>query len=153
METAGCQIERAQAADINAMLDLWRFIPGIGIGQGDTNESLRAFMERNPSTCLVLRVDGRLIGTVLGGFDGRRGYIYHLAVHPDDRGRGYGKALLDRVCRELNALGAPKIHLFVFNDNQAAANFYLRQGWDERRDIQVYSWEASKGITIKGRAC
>ncbi|HHV34350.1 MAG TPA: GNAT family N-acetyltransferase [Syntrophomonadaceae bacterium] len=144
METAGCQIERAQAADIDAMLNLWRCIPGIGISKGDTVQSLRGFMDKNPSACLILRIDGRLIGTVLGGFDGRRGYIYHLAVHPDYRGRGYGKALLDRVCRELNALGAPKIHLFAFNDNQAAATFYPSQGWEERRDIRVYSWDANR---------
>lgn len=151
METAGCQIERAQAADTDAMLNLWRYIPGIGVRPSDTDQSLRAFMNRNPSTCLVLRIDGRLMGTVLGGFDGHRGYIYHLAVHPDYQGRGYGKALLDRVCRELNALGAPKIHLFAFNDNQTAANFYLGQGWEERRDIRVFSWDAGKSVTEEGQ--
>ena len=82
-----------------------------------------------------------MIGTVLGGFDGRRGYIYHLAVAPDYRGKGYGKALLKRVLQELEALGADKVHLFALCDNQAAAEFYLSQGWKLRRDIQVFSWD------------
>lgn len=96
-------------------------------------------MKRNPSTCLVLRENEQLIGTVLGGFDGRRGYIYHLGVHRDYRGRGYGKELMAHVLRELKALGALKIHLFVFEDNQTAAAFYKSQGWELRRDIQVFS--------------
>ena len=152
METTSCQIERAQASDTDAMLNLWRCMPGIGVRLSDTDQSLRAFMSKNPSTCLVLRIDGRLMGTVLGGFDGHRGYIYHLAVHPDYQGRGYGKALLDMVCRELTALGAPKIHLFAFNDNQAAATFYLSQEWEARRDIQVFSWDASKSVTLSKTA-
>ncbi|CEO89127.1 Acetyltransferase (fragment) [Syntrophaceticus schinkii] len=55
------------------------------------------------------------------------------------------------MCRELNALGAPKIHLFAFNDNQTAANFYLGQGWEERRDIRVFSWDAGKSVTEEGQ--
>jgi len=97
MKPASCQIERARTVDIGEMLELWRTIPGLGVGQGDEEKSLKNFINRNPSTCLVLRKNGHLIGTVMGGFDGRRGYIYHLAVHPDHRGRGYGKALLNRV--------------------------------------------------------
>lgn len=141
MEAAGCRIEKAKLSDIGEMLGFWRSIPGIGIGRGDTEQSLKLFIEKNPSTSLVLRENSRLIGTVLGGFDGRRGYIYHLAVHPDHRGKGFGKALLDGVLRELKAQGALKIHLFAFSDNQAAAEFYPSQGWELRRDIQVFSWD------------
>ena len=72
------------------MLEFWRSTPGIGIGR-DTDQSLKLFIEKNPSTCLVIRDNGRLIGTVLGGFDGRRGYIYHLAVDPDYRGKDMAK--------------------------------------------------------------
>lgn len=142
MEAAGYRIEKAQVMDRGAMLDLWRSIPGLGVGPGDENESLRIFMEKNPSTCLVLKDQASLIGTVLGGFDGRRGYIYHLAVHPDHQGRGYGKALINQVTCELKALGAKKMHLFVYGDNHTAIAFYQSQGWDLRQDIQVFSWNA-----------
>lgn len=138
-----CRMERAQPGDMGAMLDLWRFIPGLGVGKGDEEDQLKVFMERNPSTCLVLRIDKCLIGTVLGGFDGRRGYIYHLAVHPDYQGKGYGKVLLNQVINKLKSLGALKIHLFVFKYNQLATEFYHHLGWELRQDIQVFSWDAA----------
>ncbi|MDD2555563.1 MAG: GNAT family N-acetyltransferase [Syntrophaceticus sp.] len=156
MESANCVVELAKAADIKPMLDLWRSIPGLGVGRGDTESSLKAFLVRNPTTCLLLRVNGCLMGTVLGGFDGRRGYIYHLAVHPDYQGRGYGKMLLSRVSCQLKDLGAPKIHLFAFGDNHTAEGFYLCQGWEKRRDIQVFSWDTNEDmppeVTPSGKA-
>lgn len=135
-----CHIIKAQAGDIENMLGLWRSIPGLGVGQGDEEESLKIFMKMNPNTCLALKINDNLIGTVLGGFDGRRGYLYHLAVHPDHQGRGYGKKLLAQVTQELKLLGAPKIHLFSFEGNPKAAEFYEKQGWERRRDIKVFSW-------------
>ena len=138
------RVERAQLTDMGPMLDLWNATPGLGVGKGDGEDSLRDFMHRNPSTCLVLRIDEDIVGTVLGGFDGRRGYIYHLAVHPDYQGKGYGKVLLNQVITELKFLGALKIHLFVFNDNQPATEFYRHLGWELRRDIQVFSWDATR---------
>jgi ribosomal protein S18 acetylase RimI-like enzyme len=135
------KIEPARPTEIKLMLELWKSIPGIGVGRGDEVKALRIFMDRNPSTCLVLKEQQRLVGTVMGGFDGRRGYLYHLAVHPDCRRKGYGQALLARVLDELKCLGAQKIHLFVFDDNQTAINFYRRAGWNQRRDIQVMSWD------------
>ncbi|MDD2586539.1 MAG: GNAT family N-acetyltransferase [Syntrophomonadaceae bacterium] len=144
MADAGCKIERAKELDINLMLDLWNSIPGLGVGQGDEKKSLEVFLARNPATCLVLKDNEQLIGTVLGGFDGRRGYIYHLAVHPDYRGRGYGEKLFNHVIQELKRLGALKIHLFVYGDNHTAISFYQSQKWELRRDIQVFSWDAGK---------
>lgn len=138
MEVAGFSIEKANTGDIPAMLQLWKTIPGLG--EGDGEHSLEVFMQRNPTTCLVLRERRRLIGTVLGGFDGHRGYIYHLAVHPAYQGRKLGQALFNAVSSELTALGAPKIHLFVYCDNQTAINFYQGQMGEQRQDIYVFSW-------------
>jgi len=142
--SSGYRVEKAQLTDMVPMLNLWKATPGLGVGKGDGEDSLRDFMQRNPSTCLVLRIDEGIVATVLGGFDGRRGYIYHLAVHPDYQGKGYGKVLLNQVINELKSLGALKIHLFVFNDNQSATGFYHHQGWELRQDIQVFSWDAAR---------
>lgn len=139
----GGQVERAQFSDISLMLDLWKKTAGLGLGISDGEDSLKRFMQRNPSTCLVLRLEKGIAGTVLGGYDGRRGYVYHLAVAPDYQGRGWGKVLLNRVINELKSLGALKIHLFVFNDNKSASGFYQHLGWELRRDIQVFSWDAT----------
>lgn len=140
----GVRIERAQTQDIDKMLDLWKSIPGMGIGQGDEVDLLRAFINRNPFTCLLLKDKQSVIGTVLGGFDGRRGYIYHLAVHPNFQGQGYGRELLVHVARELEKQGALKIHLMAFNNNHNAAQFYQSQGWELRQDVKIFSWKAKK---------
>lgn len=144
MLNSPCRIEKASTEDLPAMLELWRSIPGLGVGSGDDEESLSLFLEKNPSTCFLLKERGCLLGTVLGGFDGRRGYIYHLAVHPEYQGQGYGRALLAQVLCELRKLKASKVHLFAFNDNQQAARLYQQQGWDRRQDIQVFSMDIAE---------
>jgi ribosomal protein S18 acetylase RimI-like enzyme len=132
-------IEPAQEKDIPGMLALWKDTPGLGWGAGDDEESLAAFMQKNPQTCLVLKEGNSVWGTVLGGFDGRRGYIYHLVVDKDFRRQSYGKKLLQEVVGELERLNAEKIHLFVLRSNSEVVGFYEKQGWIKRKDIEVLS--------------
>ncbi len=134
---AGIKIELAQGNDIPFMLELWRKTPGIRMDEDAV--SLAAFMQRNPATCLLMKSGTMVISTVLGGFDGRRGYIYHLAVHPDFQRRGWGTKILEEVINRLEGLKAEKIHLFVFKDNQGAQTFYEKMAWTKRQDIEVYS--------------
>ncbi|HOB12534.1 MAG TPA: GNAT family N-acetyltransferase [Syntrophomonadaceae bacterium] len=135
-------IELARQTDIPYMLELWQDTPGVGLGPGDDEISLTAFMQRNPTTCLVLKYQDSIIGTVLGGFDGRRGYIYHLVVHKDFRRQGYGKKLLQEAVKQLKALKADKIHLFVLKTNPEVEGFYEKQGWIKRKDIEIFSFNA-----------
>lgn len=144
---ADWQLDTASIEDIPALLHLWREVPGIGLGRGDDPPSLQRFLERNAATCLVVRSGDRVRAGVLGGFDGRRGFIYHLAVHPDWQGRGLGRALVEEVTARLWRLGAQKVHLFVYPDNLAARRFYRRLGWVERGDIVVVSWDGGPGRT------
>ena len=136
----GLTIETARETDIPSMLQLWRDTPGLGWGAGDDDASLAIFMQRNPSTCLLIKNHDDVIGTVLGGFDGRRGYIYHLAVHSDFRRRGYGRKLLQEVVAKLEGLKAEKIHLFVLKSNPEAMVFYEKQHWIKRNDLEVFSF-------------
>lgn len=140
----GLNMELAKVTDIPLMLELWKDTPGVGLGAGDDEASLAAFIQRNPTTCLLMKSRDSVIATVLGGFDGRRGYIYHLVVHRDFRHRGYGEKLLREVIRQLKELKAGKIHLFVFRNNLTAMAFYEKQGWLERNDIKIFSTEATK---------
>jgi len=134
------EIRALTAADIPGLLELWSAVPGLGLGPDDAEPRLALFLARNPSTCLGLFLAGRLAGGVLGGFDGRRGYLYHLAVHPDLQGRGFGRALLERVTAEFLAMGVRNIRLFVFGTNQRAREFYQRMGWHERDDLAVMAY-------------
>lgn len=136
-------IQTVTPGDLDDLTTFWRSIKGVGLGKGDDLESLERFVRRNPTTCFLVRDDKRIIGSVLGGFDGRRGYVYHLAVIPEKRRQGLGRLLMDTVCRELEQLGAHKIHLFVLNDNPDAIGFYQRLGWIRRTDIQVMSSDRS----------
>ncbi len=87
--------------DYPAIYQLWLSCKGMGLNDVDDSESgIARFLERNPTTCFVSETDGKLNGVILAGSDGRRGYIYHTAVHPSCRKQGIGSAL---VRAELNA--------------------------------------------------
>lgn len=89
-------IRAMTSLDIPRSTELWQACKGVGLGDGDTPEQLEAFLNRNPMTSSVALSEERLIGAVLAGHDGRRGFLYHLAVHPDFRARGLGRALAER---------------------------------------------------------
>ncbi len=119
--------------DYDAVVEIWKGLPGMGLSSADERTSLSAFLEKNRETCLVMENGGRIVGTVLGGWDGRRGYIYHLAVARDFWGHGAGSSLMDEVERLLKKLGAQRIHLMIYRDNGASA-FYEKRGWFSRDD-------------------
>lgn len=132
-------MESFRPEDIPEVLELWRATPGVGLSAADEPDQLRVFLARNPGTSYVLRRERKVVGAVMGGWDGRRGYIHHLAVRPDCQGRGYGKALLGRVLDEFRRMGVQKVHIFVYVDNAPAIEFYRRLGWTWREDIGVMS--------------
>jgi N-acetylglutamate synthase len=123
--------------DLENLRTLWASVPNLGISEDDEPAPLAAFLARNPTTCLGAFVGDRLAGCVLGGYDGRRGYLYHLAVHPDYQGNGYGRALLRAVAAAFAVLGVKKIRLVVFGRNDQARGFYQHLGWVERDDLVV----------------
>jgi N-acetylglutamate synthase len=128
----GAAVIRAMApSDYEAVLALWKSLPGMGLSSADEPANIAAFLEKNPTTSLVAERDGRIVGTVLGGWDGRRGYVYHLAVALPFQAAGVGTALMDEVERRFAVLGARRIHLMIYRDNKAAA-FYERRGWFKR---------------------
>ena len=139
MRIKECILDTALIDDIDMMRKLWESLPGLGLGPGDDKTAIISFIRRNPHTCLVLRKDGQIIGTVLGGFDGRRGYVYHLAVRQDYQHNGYGTLLLENVVQALKNEGAGKVHLLVYRNNTSAQSFYTARGWHLRDDIKIFS--------------
>ena len=80
-----------------------------------------------------------LIGAVLSGHDGRRGYIHHLAVRTDWRGSGIGRGLVDRCLQALEEAGIQKCHLFIYTDNKNGMAFWQSVGWTARAELRVVS--------------
>ena len=127
--------------DFEQALELWRSLTGMGLSSADEKDNIRDFLQKNPSTCFVALKDGILIGTVLGGSDGRRGYIYHLAVQQSEQNKGLGKKLLDLCLNEFKKSGIQKCHIFVISDNAKGIVFWEKVGWQLRDDILVMSRE------------
>lgn len=132
-------IRAMQFEDYEEMLALWQGMPGIGLSSADSKPELERFLSRNPGLSLVALDGERLVATVLAGHDGRRGYLYHVAVAPAYRRRGIGRALLDQCLTGLKSAGIEKSHLFVYDENEEAKRFWEKCGWVERHEIAVFS--------------
>jgi ribosomal protein S18 acetylase RimI-like enzyme len=132
-------IHEMSIADYDRMIELWKRTPGIGLSDADSRENINRFLDRNPGLSFVCEIDQKITGTVLCGHDGRRGYIYHLAV--DDRFRkiGIGKELVAQSLDRLRRQGIMKCHLFLYNDNDTAIQFYESTGWRKRGNLLIYS--------------
>jgi len=109
---------------------LWKTVGGgVKFGKSDTEEEIRTKLTRDPDLFLVVESDGEIIGTVLGGFDGRRAMIYHLAVAQNFRGKGIAHALMTEIENRLTAKGARKIYLMMNRDHPELIDFYAKLGW------------------------
>jgi ribosomal protein S18 acetylase RimI-like enzyme len=114
---------------------------GIHIRRSDDPDEIQKKLLRDPDLFLVAETRGRLIGTVIGGFDGRRGLIYHLAVDADLRQQGVGSLLMEEVERRLKAKGCLKCYLMVTVDNDSAMRFYEMRHWERMDTIYTYTKE------------
>lgn len=122
--------------DYNDVYDLWMSCVGMGLNNlDDSKEGIDKFIQRNPDTCLVAEKDSSIVGAIMVGSDGRRGYIYHTAVHPDFRRQGIASKLVDSAIRKLSALGINKVALVVFDRNDTGNSFWESQGFTVRNDL------------------
>ncbi len=130
------EIRLMDRSDYEGACSLWLSCPGMGLNNlDDSREGFERFLRRNPETCFAAVEDGRIVGTILAGNDGRRGYIYHTAVHPAYRRQGIGTALADAAVNALKSLGIHKIALVVFADNADGNAFWERLGFTARPDL------------------
>lgn len=127
--------------DVVAARKLWAdSAPGVNLGRSDTPEEIARKLARDPDLFLVAEVDGRLVGTVIGGFDGRRGLVYHLAVAQPYQSFGIGSALMQELERRLAQKGCLKAYLLVIPGNPSLLDFYARRGWNPM-DVTVLTKE------------
>jgi ribosomal protein S18 acetylase RimI-like enzyme len=132
---ADWQIRGMTLADYDEVIALWRATEGLGLGDSDEREAIGAYLVRNPGMSFVATNCGHIVGAMLGGHDGRRGYLHHLAVVPRWRHRGIGRALVEASLAQLRAAGVPKCNLFLYGHNAAGRAFWLKHGWTAREDL------------------
>ena len=124
--------------DYDAVMALWHGTEGMGLGESDSRRSIAAFLERNPGLSRVIQgPEGSIVGALLCGHDGRRGYLHHLAVARPHRRQGLGALLVDACLADLKVLGIPKCNLFLFAYNLPGRDFWLSEGWKTRDDLVV----------------
>jgi len=125
--------------DYQEIYSLWEKSDNIGLSKTDSLHSIEKFLERNPGMSYTAWAEGKLIGSVLCGHDGRRGYIHHLMVHPDFRRQGLGQSLVSRCMFALTRIGIQKCHLFIFEDNDGGQKFWESLGWTKRVELTMMS--------------
>lgn len=129
--------------DYDDVMALMGGTPGVVVRAADLPEAIGRYLARNPGLSLVAESDGRPVGCLLCGHDGRRGYLHHVVVAPAYRGQGVGRALVERALDGLAAAGIAKTHIDVFADNSAALAFWRHTGWQLRDDIRRLSFNRS----------
>ena len=124
--------------DFPQVINLWMNAgPGIHLRRSDEMDEIAKKLQRDPDLFLVAEIDGTIIGTVMGGFDGRRGMIYHLAIDTPYRNKGIGTGLMRELERRIKQKGCIRLYLLVTRDNLDAIHFYETQGW-EQMDLLTY---------------
>jgi ribosomal protein S18 acetylase RimI-like enzyme len=136
-------IETMTIADYDAVMALLRSSPGLALRTVDSRGATERYLARNPGLSFVARCAKRIVGCVMCGHDGRRGYLQHLAVDPEYQRRGIGTALVERCLAELSRLGIDKAHLDVLVANEPAHQYWTGRGWKRRDDIVRYSYTSS----------
>ncbi len=122
--------------DYEKVYDLWIHTEGMGLNTtDDSREGIAKYLLRNPNTCFVAEENGELVGVIMSGHDGRRGFIYHTTVKAEYRNRGIGKKLVDLVLDALKKEGIHKVALVAFEKNVLGNTFWEKVGFTVREDL------------------
>ncbi|MEE1056241.1 MAG: GNAT family N-acetyltransferase [Acutalibacteraceae bacterium] len=123
---------------------MWQITSKRALSKADEREEIARYLKRNSGLSQIAVVDGKIVGTVLAGHDGRRGFIHHMAVMPEYRRKGIAKAMAEKAIEKLEREGIVKTHIFTYCDNSAGQSFWGSMGFKKRDDIFVYSYEKIK---------
>lgn len=135
--------------DYDQVKELWNSIKGFGIrSMDDSREGVARFLKRNPTTSVVAEEDGKVVGAILCGHDGRRGCLYHVCVHKDYRMRGIGKSMVAFAMEALKKEEINKVSLIAFTKNDIGNAFWKEIAWTKRKDLNYYDFTLNeKNIT------
>ncbi len=135
--------------DYDKVYELWCKIKGFGIRSiDDSRVGIEHFLKRNPTTSIVAEENGKIVGSILCGHDGRRGCLYHVCVDEEYRRRGIGKAMVVKAMEALQAEHINKVSLIAFTKNDIGNSFWRTIGWEKREDLNYYEFVLNeKNIT------
>ncbi len=130
-------------ADYDGLIELFTRTPGVTVRDTDSKLATEKYLQRNPGLNFIVVKGDIIIGCVMSGHDGRRGYLQHLIVDEQYRNQGIGEHLFKQCINALQKIGIEKTHIFVFKDNNIANSFWPKHGWQIRDDLNMYSYNAS----------
>ena len=144
------EIRTMTIEDYDGVKDLWLSIEGFAIRSiDDSREGVERFLLRNPNTSVVAVVNGKIVGAILCGHDGRRGCFYHVCVRRSYRKRGIGKAMVVKAMEELRREKINKVSLIAFTKNDVGNSFWRGIGWTQRKDLNYYDFTLNKENIIR----
>ncbi|MBY8985384.1 MAG: GNAT family N-acetyltransferase [Candidatus Lokiarchaeota archaeon] len=133
------KIEKFSMKFYEEVIQLWKNA-GISVGSSDSKNEIERMLNRNPDLFLIGKIKDQIISVVMGGFDGRRGYVHHLAVDPTFQKKGYGRKIMNRLNEIFHQKGVHKVHLFIERHNKEVVDFYQNLGWEIRKDLTMMSY-------------
>ena len=142
-------IRKMQILDYENIYALWLSCKGMGLNNvDDSKDGIKKFLDRNPDTCFIAEVNKKIVGVIMAGHDGRRGFIYHTAVHPEYRRQGIARKLVESAMNALKECGINKVALVVFAKNQDGNCFWEKIGFTVRDDLVYRNQAITKMVRI-----
>ena len=136
MTESSLLIRPFQTEDEDALVALWKMCE-LTVSWNNPHKDIARKLQVQPELFLVGILDSRLIATVMGGYDGHRGWINYLAVHPDFQGKGYGQEIMNSVETGLREMGCPKINLQIRTGNDKIESFYQKLGFTNDQVVSM----------------
>ena len=144
------KIEKFKIEYYDEVVKLW-IKAGIGVGSSDTIEEVSRVLNRNPDLFLIGKEEEKIVAVVIGAFDGRRGYVHHLAVDPDYQNRGIGKIIMKALIEQFRRENIHKVHLFIEKSNKRVVEFYNNLEWGVREDLIMMSYVPDENLYKRQR--
>ena len=127
--------------DYDEVYAMWLITSKRALSSADERGQIERYLKRNEGLSQVAVIDGKIVGTVLAGHDGRRGFIHHMAVLPEYRRRHIGHALAEKAIEKIKSEGIEKTHIFCYRDNETGQKFWRDFGFVKRDDIFDFSYQ------------
>lgn len=130
--------------DYDEVYEMWQITTKRALSKADEKDQMERYLKHNAGMSQVAVVDGKIVGTVLAGHDGRRGFIHHMAVLPEFRRKKIGHALAQTAIQKIREQGIDKTHIFCHQNNETGQSFWRDFGFEKREDVFVYSFSNDK---------